>query len=104
MSCDHHDEGGCVPDNRSRARMLEQLQAATELSDALARLFQDSRVGDEMARGSRSRDPFVRVPLSSATTVMQAWLAWLQVQPMGDDWAPPVDPPSTTRIPDLPDD
>ena len=102
MSCDHHDVGGCVPDNRSRERMLEQLRAATALSDALAHLFHDARVGDSTGLAGRPPGrPVVVVDLGTTVPLMQAWLAWLQLAPTGDDWAPPVRPPAEIRVPDI---
>jgi hypothetical protein len=81
--------------------MLEQLRAATEMSDRLAELFHHGRVSDRSARleGWPSNAPFVAVELQRTVPLMQAWLAWLAVAPAGDDWAPPYEPPSEIRIP-----
>jgi hypothetical protein len=101
QSCDHHGPDLSIPDNRSRKRMLEQLRAATEMSDRLAELFHHGRVSDRSARleGWPANVPLVAVELQRTVPLMQAWLAWLAVSPSGDDWAPPYEPPSEIRVP-----
>ena len=64
-----------------------------QLSDALAHLFHDVRYS--MIAG----EPITYVPIPPAIPLMQAWLAWLQLAPSGDDWAEPIDPPAEIRVP-----
>jgi hypothetical protein len=75
--------------------MLVQLRAATELSDALAELFQHGILRHDI-QGSLVVS---LVDTQATLPLLQAWLAWLQVAPSGDDWAPAVDPPSEIRLP-----
>lgn len=80
--------------------MLDQLRAATTLSDALARVFTEGRVRYRH-QGDR---PALVADLDMIAPLMQAWLAWLQVEPSGDDWHAPYKPPSEIRIPPLEDE
>ena len=68
-----------------------------QLSDALAHLFHDVRYS--MIAG----EPITYVPIPPAIPLMQAWLAWLQLAPSGDDWSPPYDPPAEITIPSYPE-
>lgn len=92
MSCDHHDESGSLPDNRSRVRMLEQLRAAQVLSDTVVRGMGEARLREGVP---------TEVALSLATwnELVRVWLAWNEVAPRGDDWAAAFVPPSEIRVP-----
>lgn len=100
MSCDHHGPNQGIPDNRSRKRMLEQLRAATAMSDALAGLFNHGLLRYEQ----RDRRVVAIIDAHTAIPLFETWLAWLQVAPAGDDWAEPIDPPAEITIPNLPED
>ena len=96
QSCDHHDEHGLVPDARSRARMLQQLRAATALSEALSDLFGGVAYATALRDG---RDvPIAHVDVEASMPLMLAWLDWLRVSPSGDDWAPAHEPPAEVRV------
>lgn len=99
MSCDHHDVGGCVPDSRSRKRMLMQLGRGLAMSDALGELYHSNEVRYDLRDGR----PVVIMPLKEMIPLFIAWLDWLQIQPHGDDWAPAVDPPAEIHVPKLED-
>lgn len=84
MPCDHHDAGGCVPEARSRARILAQLEAATALGDALAGVARAGVVRFE----SEGRAVHLVLDATELIPALQAWLAWIGVAPSGDDWHP----------------
>lgn len=96
MSCDHHGPNQGIPDNRSRVRMLAQLTAATRLSDSFADLFRQG-----ISYDLRDGHPVGIIDLAEAIPVMEAWLAWLQVAPSGDDWHPAYQPPAEITVPPI---
>lgn len=104
MSCDRHDAGGCVPSDRSRARILIQLEAALALGEA----FQALALGSAISVAVVAPTGLLERPTISldAASFLEAWLAyirWQAVRPRGDDLAPPW-PPSDIRIPPETDD
>jgi hypothetical protein len=101
QSCDHHDVGGCVPDNRSRRRMLAQLQAATELGEAIGRLVVDADQPMICSFDLRDGAPTVTLGLRAFMEMWDYYKQWREAAPRGDDWAPPIDPPSEIRVPDI---
>jgi hypothetical protein len=98
QSCDHHDHTGLIPDTRSRARMLDQLTAAQRLADAFIAVLSDEAYPIRFGVGPTGR-PMMTFDVWTALPLMQALNAWCEVAPRGDDWAPPVEPPSEIRIP-----
>jgi hypothetical protein len=103
MSCDHHDVGGCVPDNRSRRRMLAQLQAATELGNAIERLVAAEEQPVICTFVPGAGDARVELGLRGFLELWDYYQQWRAAAPRGDDWAPPVDPPSEIRVPEYDD-
>jgi hypothetical protein len=103
-SCDHHDEGGCVPDNRSRRRMLSQFRAAADLGVAVEELTRGGVRIDlyDIASLEPLREPSITVGLPQFLVLWQALQAWRRMAPRGDDWEPPMVPPAGIRVP--PDD
>jgi hypothetical protein len=100
-SCDHHDDGGCVPDNRSRRRMLSQLRAATELGQAVEQVTKAGVRIDLLDVTSLEplSEPTITVGLRPFLALWQAMQAWRWIRPMGDDWEPPMVPPAGIRVP-----
>jgi hypothetical protein len=89
MSCDHHDEAGCVPSNRSRARMLEQLQLATRFAEAFRALVLASELKlVVLAPTMLLERPGVTLDAGLLLESWRAFLLWHQLQPRGDDWSP----------------
>jgi hypothetical protein len=75
--------------------MLQQLHAASLLSVRVRELLSAARFSfpeDEAV-------PHVTVPLSIWAELVHGWTAWQTIQPRGDDWAPPYEPPSEIRVP-----
>lgn len=101
QSCDHHDVGGCVPNTRSRARILQQFGYAIALGDAFMEMLQGSlaEVAVEDADGRPLPDPTITIQLKRFLACWEQYMLWLQHQPRGDDLAPAVDPPSEIRVP-----
>lgn len=93
QSCDHHDEALCVPDNRSRKRMLEQFAVAAALGMAVQDL---TRFGVTInlfdVTGQPAHRPTVTVDLDMFTNLWLALRAWRDQQPKGDDLTPPLTP------------
>lgn len=101
MSCDHHDEGGCVPDNRSRARILRQFAAAQRLADAFLTMTRTSALQVHLATadGTILPSPTVEVDLAALLLAWDAYAVWLHNEPRGDDLASAVVPPADIRVP-----
>jgi hypothetical protein len=105
QSCDHHDVGGCVPDNRSRARILEQFKVAHELGMAVQNLTRFGVTINLFDVGQQPLGrPTITVDLDQFLMLWAALRAWRDQQPKGDDLAPAVVPPADIHIPDLPPD
>lgn len=93
QSCDHHDRDRCVPSTRSRARILEQFEAAIRLGAAfrelaLGKILDVSLIGP---RGLLDR-PTITLDAESFLAAWRASMAWHAVAPRGDDLVPPFPP------------
>jgi hypothetical protein len=101
VHCDHHDVGGCVPDNRSRRRILEQFKAAHDLGMAVQSLTHFGMRIDLFDVGKQPLErPTITVDLGQFLHLWMALRVWRDQQPKGDDLAPPVDPPAEIRVPE----
>jgi hypothetical protein len=102
QSCDHHDAGRCVPDNRSRERILEQFALAIDFGDAFLEMVRGSDLHIQvLAAGAPTLQPTITISMAKFLTAWVHYVRWQANQPRGDDLAPPVRPPAEIRVPDL---
>lgn len=98
-SCDHHDASGLVPSNRSRARMLEQLRAASELGARMRDAVSGVTVQLYGATERPDLAPTITLDLERFMRVWTAYQAWRLLEPSGDDWAPAFERGAEIRVP-----
>lgn len=79
--------------------MLEQLRAAEAFAEAFLTLTRASSLGLAFTSGEQPIAATITLDLEGFLTTWSAFMRWHTVRPDGDDWAAPVDPPSTTRVP-----
>jgi hypothetical protein len=102
MSCDHHDANRGIPDNRSRARILEQFAAAHDLGMAVQGVTSFGVTINLFDQGQQPLSrPTITVDLDQFMHLWMALRVWRDKEPKGDDLAPPVSPPAEIHVPDL---